>query len=79
MSDSAANLLGDNDPSKVGQLQNTFESVLGQTNALKAELEKQGATAQAAISETVAKLYDQTLQSAKSVAVQLDTQAKTQH
>lgn len=76
LSDSAATLLGNNDPSKVGQLQNTFASVLEQTNSLKSELERQGTAAQATISDTVAKLYEQTVQSAKGVAVQLDNQAK---
>lgn len=75
LADSAANLLGQQDPAKVEQLQGTFNSVLTQTNALQAQLAQQGAASQQVFAETLGKLYEQTLASAKNVAVQLDASA----
>lgn len=75
LADSAANLLGQQDPAKVEQFQGTFNNVLTQTNALQGELAKQGAAAQQTFAETLSKLYEQTLTSAKSFATQLDASA----
>lgn len=72
ISASAASLLGNNDPTKVDQIQKTFDNVLQQTNALNSQLQQQGTAAQEALKETVGKLYEQTLASAKNVATQLD-------
>lgn len=78
IAESAASLLGNQDPAKVDQLQQTFNSVLQQTDLLNNQLKAQGSAAQTAIAETVSKLYDQTLVAAKNVAQQLDESAKKQ-
>jgi hypothetical protein len=78
LADSAANLLGQQDPNKVEQLQGTFNNVLSQTNALQGELAKQGAVAQQLFGDTLGKLYEQTLASAKNIATQLDASANRQ-
>lgn len=72
ISDTAAGFLGNNDPTKVDGLKSTFGNVLEQTNALNAQLQQQGAAAQAAFAETLGKLYQQTLDSANTLAQQLD-------
>jgi ABC-type transporter Mla subunit MlaD len=72
LTDSAANLLGQKDPAKVEQLQGTFNSVLTQTNALQAQLAAQGASVQTAFADTLGKIYENTLESAKKVANELD-------
>jgi hypothetical protein len=74
LADSAANLLGQKDPAKVEQLQGTFNSVLTQTNALQTQLAAQGASVQTAFSDTLGKIYANTLESAKKVADQLDAE-----
>lgn len=72
LTDSTANLLGQKDPAKVEQLQGSFNSVLAQTNALQAQLAEQGTAAQQAFNDILGKLYQNTLDSAKQVATQLD-------
>lgn len=77
LSSTAANLLGE-DQGKVDKLQKSFSDVLTQTNTLNTKLQEQGAAAQSTFAETLQKLYDNTLQAAKKVAVQFDEQAKKQ-
>lgn len=72
LTDSTANLLGQKDPAKVEQLQGTFNNVLSQTNALQTQLAQQGAAAQEIFADTLGKLYENTLNSAKNFATQLD-------
>lgn len=69
---SASNLLGQQDPAKVEQLQGTFNNVLTQTKALQDQIDTQGAAAQQLFADTLGKLYEQTVASAKNVAAQLD-------
>lgn len=78
IADSAASLLGNQDPAKVDQLQQTFNSVLEQTNSLNTQLKAQGDAAQSVFTDTISKLYDQTLVAARNVASQLDASAKKQ-
>jgi hypothetical protein len=76
LSDTAVNLLGNQDPAKVDQLQSSVNSVLSNTNSLRAELEKQGEAVQATFSDILSKLYGNTLETAKNVATQLDAAQK---
>lgn len=78
ISETAANFLGDQDPAKVEKLQRTFSNVLEQTNSLNAKLQDEGSAVQSSFSETLKKLYDNTLKAAKDIATQLDEQVKKQ-
>ncbi|CRK97535.1 CLUMA_CG010923, isoform A [Clunio marinus] len=75
--DSASSILGNEDPNKVQDLKRTFNNVLEQANALNSKITEQGNVASSALGETVGKLYQQTLESAKSLATQLDSSAAT--
>jgi hypothetical protein len=72
LTDSAASLLGQQDPAKVEQLQGTFNNVLTQTNALQSSLNQQGTAIQASIVDALGKLYSNTLESANKIAADLD-------
>ena len=50
-------------------------TILDQTNALNTQLQAQGSAAQAMFQDLLGKLYQQTLDSAKNFAQQLDAQA----
>jgi len=72
IAESAKAILADGDQAKANQLQQGYSNVLTQTNTLRAQIEEQGGVAGNALLETVQKLYKQTLESAKTVAQQLD-------
>lgn len=77
LSDTAANLIGGTDPAKIDSLRSSFGNVLDQTNALNTQLKQQGDAVSSALSDTIEKLYEQTLTSAKNVAIQLDESKKS--
>ncbi|KAG5682491.1 hypothetical protein PVAND_011842 [Polypedilum vanderplanki] len=76
ISDSAAKILGNDDPAKVDQLQKTFTNVLDQANTLNTRLGEEGTSLQAIFNDALAKLYDNTINTAKSLAQQLDAAKK---
>lgn len=72
LSDLTAEFLSNNDPAQADKLKNTFDNVLTQTNELNKQLKEQGSAAQEALSGTVGKLYEKTVDTAKTIATQLD-------
>jgi hypothetical protein len=57
-------------------LQKTFNNVLTQANTLNARLGEEGSTLQNLFGNALSQLYDNTLNTAKTVAQQLDANAK---
>lgn len=76
LSDLTAEFLSNNDPAQADKLKNTFNNVLTQTNELSTQLKQQGEVAQEALSGTVGKLYEKTVDTAKTITNQLDEQIK---
>lgn len=72
LSDTAAGLLGNDDPAKVSQYQNSFGNVLTQANALNAQLQTQGEAAQTALLGLAGQLFEQIATSANSLVKQID-------
>lgn len=72
LSTNAAKLLGNDDPAKVDQLQKSFNGALDAAASLRTQLEGQGAQAQATFLEILTGLTQKTLETANSLAQQLD-------
>lgn len=79
LSDTAAGLLGNDDPAMVSQYQNTFGNVLQQASALNAQLQTQGEAAQTALLGLAGQLFEQISTSANSIVKQLDEKRAEQH
>ncbi|XP_070491560.1 uncharacterized protein [Chironomus tepperi] len=72
LSESAANLLANNDQTKVTQLRSTFQNVIDQADSLNSRLQTEGTNIQSIFADTLSKLYENTLSAAKNVAQQID-------
>ena len=75
ISETAANLAGPQN-TQFEQIKSSFDQVLLQANQLNSQLQQQGANAQAALASTIENLFQNTLQSAKQIATQLDASIK---
>lgn len=72
LSDSAAGLLGGDDPNKVNQLKATYDNVLTQGAALKSRFDAEGDTFKNSIGDLFSTLLENTRKSAKEVAAKID-------